>query len=271
MLMRQDSANNPPVAVSQQSVPSETDKMVGQSPPVRPRSPPKVGKKDRAKETRFDVHKQAVELSLDKFGDRQMITILAGGIINPFGPTLNAFALDGDIEPGCTLPILHLMFNPFAQKVTEVGKATFGDTWNPLEVIPQLFGIPFGCCPTLLFPSKLYSHEEAVMLYAQFLGTFNDGHAVLEKVRRFPGDPWHRVKSDASELTSMFEKMQQGQSDEASQRQLTRDEALELSGNFLPGRGGDRSTNQQRLNASDISKEFVRTLFVTDENPLEPR
>lgn len=62
----------------------------------------------------FHVRDAPRKRSLKSVGKRELTTLLAGGIINPFGPTLTALVLEGTIEPGAKLPILSVMLNPFA-------------------------------------------------------------------------------------------------------------------------------------------------------------
>jgi hypothetical protein len=152
--------------------------------------------------------------------------------MNPFGPTLNALVLDGESGAERQLPVLYLMLNPFSQKVTEVGRATIADEWNLFGELPRFSHLPFGSCPTLLLPSAMLTHEDAVLLYARFLATFDDGYEVLGGVRQFPGDPWKRVKQAMDGIGGTLARLMAGQEDAAG-RKLTEDEAMELSADLL--------------------------------------
>jgi hypothetical protein len=186
------------------------------------------------------------ETSLDRVGREEGLkTLFAWGIVNPFGPTLTAVATDGIIfAPGRKLPIVYVMLNPFQQEVQIVGEACIGQTWNALRDLPPLFGVRLGSCPTLLLPSSHREADEDVELYANLLSHFDDGSNVLEKVRRFPGDPWNRVKDDVDQsqdiMVKGIQRMRNGLDDggdpEASGRRLSPGEARELASNLLQPR-----------------------------------
>ena len=183
--------------------------------------------------SKFELHGTPRNQPLNEMGQDGLTTLVGWGIINPFGPTLSAFAIDGIVDPGKELPILHLMLNPFTQEVKEVGIAQVGETWQPMVDLPPLFSLEVGSCPTLLLPSVLQEPDESVTLYSLFLTTFANGVSVLNKVRRFPGDPWNRVEEDANGLEGLIPKSKLGGDQEADERQLTRAEAEELAGNLL--------------------------------------
>lgn len=181
----------------------------------------------------FTVLENPRERPIKKIGKKGLTTLIGGGIINPFGPTLTALVIDGEMDSGKTHPILLLMLNPFSQTVTEVGQAHIGDSWAPFQQIPQYFDLSFGSCPTLLLPSALLERDANVELYARFLSTFEDGYAVLQKVRAFPGDPWNRVQEDVGGLASLIERVGSGSRTESTQRALSPEESRELSANLL--------------------------------------
>jgi hypothetical protein len=156
-----------------------------------------------------------------------LTTLLAGGIVNPFGPTLGVLAVDGLIEEGKTLPIIQLMLHPLNQDAMEVGSARIGKTWTPLVDLPPFFSLPFiSYCPTLLLPSCLMGPDEVLSIYSRFLATFEDGYSVLEKVRRFPGDPRKRVRQDIRDAFSR-------RNADEERKELNAVEAKELASNLL--------------------------------------
>jgi hypothetical protein len=53
------------------------------------------------------------QVSVRKVGRKGTLTFMATGIVNPFGPTLNVLAIDGNPEPGREAPLLRFMLNPF--------------------------------------------------------------------------------------------------------------------------------------------------------------
>lgn len=134
-----------------------------------------------------------IERDLHDVGKCGLTTYLAGGIVNPVGPTLTVIAADGTSDPGQELSLLHIVLNPFSQVVTEVGQVTLREEWDASD-LQLFFSLPFGDCPTLLLPSFLLPHEVAVTVYGRFLASFDGGFSVLERVRANPGDPWTRVQ-----------------------------------------------------------------------------
>jgi hypothetical protein len=184
-------------------------------------------------ESIFEAIQEPVDLNLRSVGENGLTTLFGGGIINPFGPTLNAVVLNGEMEVGATIPIVQLMLNPFSQSATKVGSATIGDTWNPHKDLPSFFNLQFGSCPTLLLPSTYFELDDAADFYGHFLTTFCDGRRVLENVRSFPGDPWNRVKQDVDGLGSLLESIRTGTASDNDSSPLTIAESLELSRNLL--------------------------------------
>ena len=155
---------------------------------MRPVDPPK---------SRFTRLCEPVPTPLSDVGKKGFTTLLAGGIVNPFGPTLNVIAADGHFPTAeGRLPVLLLTLNPFSQCCETVGYVEMGDLWSPLEDLePFLSARPFRSCPTLLIPSAFMTRDVARAFYARFLETFEDGADVLAKVRQFPGDPWSRTEA----------------------------------------------------------------------------
>lgn len=206
-------------------------------------------------QSQFNIHDKPLNRTLNDIHNLDIATLLAFGIVNPLGPTLTALALHGRIESGKLLPILHIMLNPFSQSVTEIGMATMGATWFPIDSYRKFLNLSFGGCPTLLLSSVAFTQEGAVFLYANFLAHFDDGYSVLKKVRQFPGDPWKRVKQDMSDFRSTAETITKKQSQDARHRRLTQDEAMELSSNLLEPENM-RSEIQAFMYAWDGSIQF---------------
>jgi hypothetical protein len=133
---------------------------------------------------------------------QQVTTFLVAGIVNPFGPTLNAVVAAGMLDPGVTLPIMRLMLNPFSQEIETLGEISVAESWRPSAVIYPLFDLPFGSCPTLVLPSQLLDAERAALLHADFLQRFDDARRVLEDVKQFFGNPWDRVSMEMHRSTA---------------------------------------------------------------------
>lgn len=145
----------------------------------------------------FRRHDQYEDVHFDRFGFHDLTLLLAGGIINPFGPTLTLLAARGRLDVGEEAKVFHVVLNPFRQVITEVGIARISASdWTPAVELEPFFALPFGGCPTLLLPNAGYSEEQAIELHAKFLSTFENGSAVLHGVREHPGDPWQRVQHE---------------------------------------------------------------------------
>jgi hypothetical protein len=158
-------------------------------------------------------------------------TLLATGIINPFGPTLTVLAIEGDTRSGLESPVLRLVLNPFLQDFQQVGIARQGDTWSLESQLPPLFPLyAEESCPTLLMHSPLLGHEQAVAVFTELLATVKDGASVLEGVRRHPGDPGNRVQEQMNGLSAALQASLTGQE---TDRRLTTEEARELAENLL--------------------------------------
>ena len=57
-------------------------------------------------------------------------------------------------------------------------------------------------------PSTMLDDEEALALCTDFLQIFDDGFELLEKVRRFPGDPWKQVQEDVEGIGDILEQVE---------------------------------------------------------------
>ena len=157
------------------------------------------------------------------------VTLLATGIVNPFGPTLNVLAVDGEPTLGAQLPVLRLLLNPFTQEAEQVGLAKIGRTWNLATDLPPFYSCIAGSCPTVLLVSAMLDDEEAVALCSGFLQIFRDGPEVLEKIRRFPGDPWNRIQGDVDGLGDVLGEAELGEESAVVARTLTPEESIELA------------------------------------------
>ena len=184
-------------------------------------------------ESMFEAFQDPVDVDLMGLKKNGVTTLFGGGIINPFGPTLNAVVLNGKMKAGTTIPVIQMMLNPFSQSAAKVGTARIGDTWSPDLDLAHFFNLQLGSCPTLLLPGAYFESDAATEFYAHFLATFSDGHRVLEHVRSFPGDPWNRVQQDIGRLDSKLENNHKGTSSDNDNKPLTPSESLELSRNLL--------------------------------------
>lgn len=184
------------------------------------------------------------EISTRNVGKEGMLTLLATGIVNPFGPTFNAIVVDGDPKPGRELPVLRFMLNPFVQELEQVGVARIGESWNLVSDLPPFFPSIAGSCPSILMPSQMLDDSAALELCAGFLQLFDDGFELREKVRRHPGDPFNRVQEDVEGLGDMLRQLVAGEEPTDAKRRLTPEEARDLAATLL-----DQENQKQELGA----------------------
>ena len=183
------------------------------------------------RKSRFTLLSEAVPTPVTAVGQSGFTTLIAGGVVNPFGPTLTLLTANGHFPKAVgRLPVLLITLNPFAQTCHTVGHVEIGDVWSPLEDLePFLASLPFGACPTLLIPSSFMNPEVTRVLFARFLTTFEEGAEVLAKVRQCPDDPWRR------NLTGLEGVFTIGRPAEGpvERRRLNDSEALELATTLL--------------------------------------
>jgi hypothetical protein len=142
-------------------------------------------------------------------------------------------AIVGDPQPGQELPVVRALLNPFTQEAEEVGMAWIGETWDLATDLRPFFSSIAGSCPTVLLPSAMLDDGEALALCSDFLQIFDDGVELLEKVRRFPGDPWNRVQEDVGGIGDVVRQFELAEEPAAVRRALNREEARELAASLL--------------------------------------
>jgi hypothetical protein len=162
-----------------------------------------------------------------------LTSLLVGGIVNPFGPTLYAVVAVGELRSGVTVPLVQIMLNPFTQESHKVGEFTIGRIWRPAEVVHALFGLEFGSCPSLLLPSVHLKDEESVEVHAEFLRQFEDAHDLLLRVRQHLGNPWDRVFQEIEAATYGLANLADGYAGEANGDPLDEDETREFAALLL--------------------------------------
>ena len=181
--------------------------------------------------SRFTLLQEPIPTSLTEVGQSGFTTLIAGGVVNPFGPTLTVLTADGHFPKAVgRVPVLLIALNPFAQTCHTVGHVEIGDMWSPLEDLdPFVASLAFGACPTLLIPSTFMNADVTRTLYARFLSTFEDGAEVLAKVRCYPDDPWRR---NLAGLDAAL-RVERAHEDPVKRGRLNQSEALELATTLL--------------------------------------
>jgi hypothetical protein len=159
-----------------------------------------------AQDTHIRLHENPRPAHLERLTAQHVTTLLAAGIVNPAGPTLNAVVAAGMLSPGVTLPVVQLMLSPVSQEVKTVGEIVVAETWSPSAVVSPLFGLQYGSCPTLLLPSLLLENDSAILIYAKFLSEFAEARYVLEDVKQYFGNPWDRVSMEMRRATEGLRK-----------------------------------------------------------------
>lgn len=178
----------------------------------------------------FHLFDRKVNIPLGSLQDKRFETLLCGGIVNPFGPTLTGIFLMGDLETGREFELVEIMLNPFAQSASRVGYASVGPYSDFWADYGALFSIPFGACPTLMLPTSLLTTEAAIEIHARWLLTFPDAGETWERIRRYRADPWKRV---SEEIRTGAQKVVQHaiarRTERESDRQLNESEAREFA------------------------------------------
>ena len=179
---------------------------------------------------RFERAIESLKTSVHESGKKGYTTLLAAGIVNPFGPTLSVLAVDGyfPLADG-RIPLIEMMLNPFAQSCTIVGTVDMGDNWTPLYDLQPFTSLPLRSCPTLLLPSQFMAPDTVESLYADLLMTFDHGDRVLSSVRQYPGDPWTRIQAEIDDSLSGETSGSPFAPPKSGTSRLNRSEATELA------------------------------------------
>jgi hypothetical protein len=119
--------------------------------------------------------------------------VVAGGIVNPMGPTLISLLMLG-AKRGVNLNLYRLSLNPFGQELTRLRAAEVKEVTSPSNIIREL-GLGTDVAPTFLFFGQA-SSEEIYASARQVALSSNDLASTLDRLRRFPGNPWDRISEE---------------------------------------------------------------------------
>jgi hypothetical protein len=173
---------------------------------------------------------EARGLDLQNILSVPVTSLIVTGIVNPFGPTLEAIGLLGEVQPQRTLPLVRIILNPFSQEAFELGSIALGQTFNPGFLVERLAAFTTGSCPTLLLPSAHLDASAARRAYAPILAQFQDSRGVLDRLRRYYRNPWDRVSEEIRLSTQLLKAKLGGQEAESHRPEPLGDaEALELA------------------------------------------
>lgn len=154
-----------------------------------------------------------VPVSLKDVDLKRQTTYFMAGIVNPMGPTLGILSSDGDPDSQEKCRMLWFSYNPFQQDCTHVGDVVYGDSWSPHKDLVPFLDIPFSGAPTLLVPGAYLDEGVANLLFSLMLVKFPDGDKTLKLLKRFPRDPWNRVKEEMNGpglLSTLFRRKPSG-------------------------------------------------------------
>lgn len=160
-----------------------------------------------------------------------LFVMLGGGIVNPFGPTLQLIAATGPWQAGTAMPLIQAMVNPFSQSVSHIGTFHSRDLIDPVQTLRELVPKNAGGCPTALLVSPLLRGraEDTVACTAAYVAACDSGLSTLEGVKNFPGDPRSRVKHDIAESMKIVMARQKGRETAwPEDPRLSADQATEL-------------------------------------------
>ena len=161
-----------------------------------------------------------------------LVVLLGGGIVNPYGPTLELVAGIGPWKPGQDMPVVRAMLNPFTQDITQVGVLRIRDVFNPRDALAAFLPVCQIGCPTALLFSPLlrFQPQQIMSIFGEYLSARESGDLVLENVRKFPGDPYSRVKHETDNAMAIIKARRGGDHTEWPEiRKLTKEDAVELA------------------------------------------
>ena len=164
------------------------------------------------------------------YGD--LVVLLGGGIVNPFGPTLQLTAALGKWEVGTDMAVVQATLNPFQQEVNRIGTLKLRDRLEPVETLLSFMPTNPGGCPTALLVSPLLYKRprDVIAVVGTYLTLCDSGTLTLEGVKLFPGDPRARVRHA---IDGAMKTMASQRNDESAAvheaRKLTAEEGVELA------------------------------------------
>jgi hypothetical protein len=136
---------------------------------------------------------------LTELRSRPCQLVVAGGIVNPMGPTLVALVMLG-AKRGANWNLYRLSLNPFGQELTRLRAVKAKEAVSPSSIIGEL-GFGIAGVPTFLVFGRANS-EEIHASARQIALASNNLASTVDRLRRFPGNPWDRI---SEEMKSGFE------------------------------------------------------------------
>jgi hypothetical protein len=130
---------------------------------------------------------------LDQLRSQSCKLIVFGGIVNPFGPTLEGLSLLRE-ENADYWALYRIVLNPFQQELTRLRPAKVEEYKSPSTIIKEQ-GLGLKAMPTFLFfkttdPKEIY---ESVRRIAAASPAFE---LTVDRLRRYRGNPWDRISEE---------------------------------------------------------------------------
>ena len=129
-----------------------------------------------------------------------VVPIAAWAIVNPFGPTLMGL-MARESEDG-KKSFLSFSLNPFGQDIEEVEEGTNSELESAIGelVLKDAEGLNCfpGGAPTLMLVGSSVGEAEAKKVFHWILKRQGSLSEAVERIRRFPGNPWSRISEEVS-------------------------------------------------------------------------
>jgi hypothetical protein len=152
--------------------------------------------------------------------DNPLYPILINGIVNPNGPTLTVVTAVRD-KTSAPLALVYAYLNPFRSELFISGYLIEGQLDAPLpdQILQALqpFQVFSGGVPTLCIPAGYLDAFDVRYLYSRLFANCAALRTVLERLRRFPLNPWDRVSEEMQEAVAGFTGERVGHTDDADE------------------------------------------------------
>lgn len=129
--------------------------------------------------------------------ENESLTVFyATSIFNPYGPTFEYLAAVGHHEMGRTRRLVHVMLNPFRQKVTQVGSIAIAEDFDPQQ-LDGLFKFFYGDCPSLFLLSRFFDSGAREQSLRQIFQNFDEDaiRVSCAFIDEYYGTPWPRASA----------------------------------------------------------------------------
>jgi len=152
--------------------------------------------------------------------DNPLYPILISGIVNQNGPTLTVVTAVRD-KTSAPLALVFAYLNPFRSELFIPGYLREGKLAAPmpdqiLQVL-QPFQVFAGGAPTLCIPAGYLDAFDVRYLYSRLFANYVGLRSVLERLKRFPLNPWDRVSEEMQDAMASFTGEQAKQPDNLDQ------------------------------------------------------